>query len=343
MSQLALQKVSPQSTLATGLGPTLEQRRRRRVAVLLTLLAVTAATLVLVFLFTDLRGSWEYALRLRTRQVAALLIVGVSVGASALVFQTIAGNRVLTPGVMGFDALYLLLQTVLVLTLGSGTFLALAGPQRFVLNVVVLVVFGTALFGVLFRRGSKDLFVLVLVGMVLGTMFASFTSLASRILSPDDYLTVQDVMFASFATAQTSLLVTTGVVTALAVLALVPLHRRLDVVELGHDPAVSLGVGYRRTVLTTLAIVTVLVATSTALVGPMTFLGLIVACLARQIMPTARHDVLVPAAALVGVICTVGGQFVVVQVFGFATTLSVVVNLVGGVYFILLLLRAGRA
>lgn len=342
MSPAALQAVSPVRGARPDRPTAADQRRTRRVNLLLTGLVVLALVLVATFLVTDLRGSWEYALRLRIRQVASLVIVGVSVGASALVFQTIAGNRVLTPGVMGFDALYLLLQTVLVLTLGSGTFLALTGPQRFLLNVLVLTVFGTALFGLLFRRGSRDLFVLVLVGMVLGTMFASFTSLASRVLSPDDYLSIQDVMFASFATAETSLLVTTAAVTAVAVAALVPLHRRLDVVELGHDPAVSLGVGYRRTVMTTLAVVTVLVATSTALVGPMTFLGLIVACLTRQVMPTARHDVLVPAAALVGVICTVGGQFLVVQVFGFATTLSVVVNLVGGSYFILLLLRAGR-
>lgn len=319
-----------------------DRTRRRRIALTLAALTGCAALALLAFCFVDLRGSWEYALQLRLRQVASLGIVGISVGVSAVVFQTIAGNQVLTPGVMGFDALYLLLQTLLVVVFGSGAFLALTGPERFVLNALTLTAFGTVLFAWLFRPGSRDLYVLVLVGMVLGTMFGSLTSLASRILSPDDFLTISDVMFASFATADPALLAVTGAVTVVGVAALVGLRHRLDVLELGYDAAVGLGVGYRKTVLTALAAVTTLVASATALVGPMTFLGLIVACLARQLMPTIRHAVLIPAAAATGVICTVAGQLAVVQIFGYATTLSVIVNFVGGVYFVLLLLRAGR-
>ncbi|MFV0457771.1 MAG: iron chelate uptake ABC transporter family permease subunit [Actinomycetales bacterium] len=313
-----------------------------RPGAVLAVLLLMALAGVLFFCLFDLRGNWQYALQLRSRQVGALVVVGVAVGASSLVFQTVAGNRVLTPGVMGFDSLYLLIQTVLIVVLGTGAFLAIDSPAAFALNVLALTGFGAALFGLLLRRGSRDLFVLVLVGMVLGTVFASLTSLASRILTPDDYLTLQDVMFASFAAPDTGLLLLTGLVTTLAVAALFPLSARLDVVELGHDLSVSLGVGYRSTVLATLGLVTVLVATSTALVGPMTFLGLIVACLARAVMPTARHRLLIPAGALVGVICTVTGQFVVVRLFGYATTLSVVVNLAGGCYVLMLLMRAGR-
>ena len=99
---------------------------------------------------------------------------------------------------------------------------------------------------------------------------------------------------------------------------------------------------YHRAVTRVLVVVTVLVATSAALVGPMLFLGLIVANLARHLVPTHRHAVLVPASALVGVACTVLGQFAVQHVFDLRTTLSVVVNLVGGLYFIWLLLRTSR-
>ena len=161
-------------------------------------------------------------------------------------------------------------------------------------------------------------------------------------LLPDDYLTLQDVMFASFNRVDVDLLGITAVVTGAGCLAASRLVRALDVVDLGHDVSIGLGLPYHRVVTLTLVVVTVLVATSTALVGPMMFLGLIVANLARQLLPTSRHAVLLPAAALVGALGTVLGQTVVAHLFSHTTTLSVVVNLVGGLYFLYLLTRTVR-
>lgn len=317
---------------------TQEQRTRRTRFVLVLLVVLTLAGAA-AYLLYDVRGSWSYAMDLRTRQLAALVITGAAVGASSVVFQTVTGSRILTPSVMGFDALYMLIQTVIVYTLGSAAFLALTPGQHFLIDAVLLTVFGWLLFTWLFRRSSRNLLMLVLVGVVLGSFFGSLTSLASRLLSPDDFLTLQDVMFASFSTATPELLWTAGIVTTLGLAALVPLCRRLDVVALGHDHAIALGVPFHLVVRITLAVVTLLVASATALVGPMLFLGLIVANLAREIVPTHKHIVLVPVAALVGVLTCVVGQFVVVHVFDLSTTLSVVVNLVGGIYFLRLLMR----
>ena len=319
-----------------------EAARRRRTRAVLTGLVLLLVAAVTAYLLVDLRGSWAYAMNLRLRQLSALVVVGVAVGISSTMFQTIAGSRILTPGVMGFDSLYLLIQTVVVYVFGTTAFLMLGAPVRFAVNVTVLTTFGLLLFRWLFRRSSRNLFVLVLVGMVCGALFASLTTFASRMLSPDDYLTLQDVMFASFNRVDSQLLAATAVVTGLGCLAAARLAGRLDVVDLGYDVAVGLGLPYHRVVTLTLLVVTVLVATSTALVGPMMFLGLIVANLARQLLPTFRHAVLLPAAAVVGAVATVLGQTVVVHVFDHTTTLSVVVNLVGGLYFLLLLTRTVR-
>lgn len=316
-----------------------EARRRRRIRMTLGILAVVSVLAVIGYLTYDVRGSWSYAMDLRSRQVGSLIVVGAAVGASSLVFQTIAGSRILTPSVMGFDALYMLVQTVIVFFFGSSTFMLMSVGERFLINTAALVVFGMLLFRWLFGRNSRNLLVLVLVGIVIGSLFGSLTSLASRVLSPNDFLTLQDVMFATFNTVDGDLLVVAAIVCAVGLAALVPLLRQLDVVDLGYDNALALGLPYHRVVTFSLAVVTLLVAVSTALVGPMLFLGLIVANLARQILPTHRHTELVLGSALVGVLCTVGGQFVVGHLMDNATTLSVVVNLVGGIYFILLLMR----
>lgn len=315
------------------------ERVCRRRMLVLALIVTSAAVAYLTF---DVEAQWGYALDLRGRQVGALIVVGISVGVSSLAFQTIAGSRILTPSVMGFDALYVLLQTVVVFTLGSATLQLMDATTRFAVTTLALGLFGLLLFQWLFRRHSRNLFVLVLVGIVLGSLFASLSTFASRLLSPDDFLTLQTVLFASFNTVDGPMLVITAAATALAVAALLPMLRQLDVIALGRDHSIGLGVSYSAVVRAVLILVTVLVATATALVGPMLFLGLLVANLARQILPTHRHTVLVPGAALVGVASTVIGQLVVVHVLGLATTLSVVINLVGGLYFIILLLRATR-
>jgi iron complex transport system permease protein len=319
-----------------------EVARRRRVRLTLAVLALVSVAAVTAYLQYDVRGSWGYAMNLRGRQVGSLVVVGAAVGASSLVFQTVAGSRILTPGVMGFDALYLLVQTVIVFFFGSTVFMTLGVGERFLVNAGILTVFGLLLFRWLFRSSSRNLLVLVLVGVVLGSLFGSLTSFASRLLNPNDFLTLQDVMFASFNTVDLDLLMVAGVAAVAGLAGLLPLLRHLDVVDLGHDNAVALGVPYHRIVTLTLGVVTLLVAVSTALVGPMLFLGLIVANLARQLVPTHRHTELVAASAMTGVICTVGGQFVVGHLMDNGTTLSVVVNLVGGIYFILLLMRTVR-
>ena len=55
-----------------------------------------------------------------------------------------------------------------------------------------------------------------------------------------------------------------------------------------------------------------------------------------------RHKVLIPAAMLISIITLVFGQLLVTHIFTFRTTLSIIVNFVGGVYFIYLLLRANK-
>lgn len=319
-----------------------ESARLRRVRRALVLLGALAVLVCLAYLTYNVRGSWSYALGLRSRQLGALVVVGIAVGVSSLVFQTVSGSRILTPGVMGFDALFTLLQTVIVFTLGASTLQLLGVVESFLLNAALLAVFGLALFRWLFRAHSRNLFVLVLVGIVLGGLFASLSSFASRLLSPDDYLTLQSVLFASFTTVDVTLLAACAGLLVIACVVLAPLLRSLDVIDLGRDRASSLGVDHHRIVTRVLVIVTLLVATSTALVGPMVFLGLLIANLARQLLATHAHHVLVPGAALTGVVSLVGAQFLVTHAFGLGVPVSVVVNLVGGLYFLTLLVKAVR-
>lgn len=313
--------------------------RRRRV---LLALGALAALAVAGFLTYDVVGNWEYALQQRSRRLAAMVVVGVSVAVATVLFQTVTNNRILTPEIMGFDRLFVLVQTLGVFLLGASTVTTADSRLRFAVEVVVLVAFGAGLYRVLFGRTERDVYVLVLLGVVMGTLFTSLTLLVSRLIDPNEFLTLQDLLFASFNSVDRQLLALSAVVVVVVVAWVLRLLPRLDVVALGRDTAIGLGVDHRRVVNRALLAVAVLVAVSTALVGPVTFLGLLVANLARQLLSTHRHAWVLPGAALLAVVALVGGQLVLEQVFGFDSSLSIVINFVGGIVFIALLIREPR-
>jgi len=116
----------------------------------------------------------------------------------------------------------------------------------------------------------------------------------------------------------------------------------LDALALGRDLSITVGVEYRRTIMIVLALVTVLVSVSTALVGPITFFGLLVAHLAYLIAGSSSHRYTIPAAALFSIIFLVGGQMILERVFSFNSSLSIMIDFLGGLLFIVLVLRGGR-
>ncbi|MEF2073397.1 iron chelate uptake ABC transporter family permease subunit [Consotaella aegiceratis] len=285
------------------------------------------------------RGNWDFVLWFRGMKVASMLLVGTAVAVSTVLFQTVTNNRILTPSIMGFDALYALIQTTLVFVFGAMKVSAADPRLLFALEVVAMVVFSIALYRWLFSGAIRSLHLLVLVGIVFGVLFRSVGSLMQRLIDPNEFVVLQDRLFASFNTVHADLLAAS----ALAIVAVLVIVWRmlpiLDVLALGRETAINLGVDHGRMVLITLVLVAVLVSVSTALVGPVTFFGLLVANLAYQLTGSHWHRDTLPAAALLAVICLIGGQFVLERIFAFDTALSIVIEFVGGLVFILLLIR----
>jgi iron complex transport system permease protein len=308
----------------------------------IALLGAVLLAVVVVFLTIDVNGYWSFILPRRLTKLAAMMLMALSVALSTVLFQTITANRILTPSLMGFDALYLLLQTVMVFVFSSRGLLAIDERLRFGLEVVLMTMFATALFSWLFGSGRFGLHLLILVGIIFGTLFRSLTSFLQRIIDPSEFVILQDLFFASFNAVQTDLLAVSGVLIAAVSLVAIRMLRKLDVLALGREHAVNLGVDHRRTVMILLVLIAVMVSVSTALVGPITFFGLLVANLAYLVAGSNRHAVIIPVAVLISAITLVGGQLVVERVFDFDTSLSVIIELVGGLVFLVLLIVSTR-
>ncbi|OCX62329.1 enterobactin ABC transporter permease [Thioclava sp. SK-1] len=296
-----------------------------------------------MWLFQGISGNYDFILMLRAKKLGALICVGAAVAVSTVIFQTVSANRILTPSIMGFDALYVMMQTLLVASLGVAGFAALASAPKFLLETGLMTGLALALFGTLLHRGARDIARMILTGVILGTLFRAGSGLLARLMDPNAYATVQSVSFANFARAQTDVLSIAAVVTALALAAAIWLGPRLDVLALGRERAISLGLPHARIVILALVLVAILVSVSTALVGPVAFFGLIVAGLAHMISNHmtggARHRVLLPVSALVAITILVVGQTVFERLLGQQATLSVVIEFAGGLFFLWLLLK----
>lgn len=313
----------------------------RRPRVRLTALVLLVLVLIGVYLFTDVPGSLTFALRIRGLTVAAMVIVAVAVGASTVVFHTITQNRILTPSIMGFDAFYVLIATTVVFFFGSASFLQANEILLWSVQVLVMVAFSVFLFTWMFGGRRRSIHLMLLVGIVLGTFFRSFSEWMQRMLDPLDYQVLSDAMFASLTRPDPLLLVFTGTLVAASCAVLVPLVRKLDVLTLGEPAAVGLGIDHKRLVMLLFTLVSVMIAASTALVGPILFFGLIVANLAYSYAGTFRHAWTLPTAALIGMLCLLAGQLVLEQLFSFGGSLSMIIEFAGGLFFLYLVLRKG--
>ncbi|MEZ9740495.1 iron chelate uptake ABC transporter family permease subunit [Vibrio splendidus] len=311
-----------------------------RDSVKIAILAIASLCMAAVFVGQGLTwDNYEFFLSLRLPKLLSIVLAAVAISASSLVFQTITNNRILTPSILGFDSLYMLVQTVLLFVFGSASFWVIDSIANFSMSVTVMILFSFALFHFYFKSKRNNVFTLLLIGIVCGSVFSSLANFLAMLIDPNEFAVLQNVMFASFNNVKGELVYLSLIPLGLSLLGLWLLAPKLDVFWLGVDNATSLGVNTKRLTQITLVIVSVMVAVSTALVGPVLFFGLITVSLARQIFSSYQHRVLIIASSLLAIVLLVSGQWFIEKVMAFETTVSVIINLVGGLYFMFLLLR----
>ena len=306
-------------------------------------LLIIALVFIAFYLFTGLSfDSWQYSMSLRLPKLLALVLTSIAVAFSTMIFQTITNNRILTPSVMGFDTMYVLIQTLIVFVLGSTNMFITNKVLNFIMSTLLMMSSGIVFYQLVFRKSKDNILFLLLLGTVLSTFFRSITSFLQFLIGPNEFYVIQNQMFASFNNMNTDLVMIVLIALVLLVPFVVDDFKYYDVLALGRDYAINLGVPYSRLLKKSILLVTILISLSTALVGPITFLGLIVVNLARERLEGYHHSTLLVTSSQLSIIFLVGGQFLIERVFQFNTTISVIINFFGGIYFIFLLLKENR-
>ena len=309
----------------------------------LMVLSIAVIIIVTLYLSWNLGTGWQFAVKLRLKTIMAIIVAGIAVGVSTLVFHTIVNNRVVTPQALGLDKLYELSKTMIIYFFGASTLLSINFVTDYLISLLLMVSFALLLYRFIFQKvAQQNIYFLLLVGLICSTLFDNMTTFFQVLLDPDEF---QIAAYAGFASFNIVKMETVG----LAVLTILPIllysfkhHHRLNVMALGRDHALNLGLDYDRTSRILLILVVLALASATALAGPMMFLGLLVLNITLELFKTHQHYILLPGIILVSILSLVIGQFIVLHVLNFKTTLSVIINFVGGIYFFWILLKENK-
>ena len=305
------------------------------------LLRGIAVLVVSIFLFQGLNEvNWNYNLSKRIPRVIAIVITGGTIAFSSMIFQTVTNNRILTPSILGLDSLYMFGQTIVIFLFGSSSIMMTNRKVNFLFSLLVMIIGTMILYKTIFKRGN-NIFFLLLVGTVIGTLLKSMTSFMQVLIDPNEFVNLQSKMFANFNNVNTDILMISMIIILIIFAVIYDDIKKLDVMLLGRDNAINLGIDYDKFSKKILLVVSILV--STALVGPVTFLGLLVVNLTYQYFKTYKHSLLIVGAMLISIIALLGGQILVERIFNFSSTVSIIINFIGGIYFIYLLLKEARA
>lgn len=310
----------------------------KKIGLLMTMLLLSIS----LFVLYDMNYAiFSYILGKRLEKIIAMILVGSAIAMATLVFQGITNNRILTPGILGLDALYIMVQLVSVAFFSTFTDLFTNPYISFVISTILMTGFSLLIYKSIFKR-SESIYFMVLVGIVLGTFFSSLNGMLQVMLSPDVFNLVIDKLFANFSNVNEAILAFCAFIIVLCFMLMFKKRHVLDVLSLGKDYSINLGLSYEKEVNYILIIVFVLISIATALVGPITFLGFFAVNIAKNFLANQKHVYLMIATSLIAVIALVLGQLLVEHIFEFGLPISVLISLIGGSYFISMLIKENR-
>ncbi len=312
-------------------------------------LAVTAATLAWKSpVPISHPGFWAIS-QLRASTLLVIAVVAFAQATATIAFQTVTNNRILTPSIVGFESLYRLVQTAAVFFLGAGGTAALTGTVPFLVQAAVMTGAAGLLYGWLlggFGRGrdvsGHDLQITLLIGLVLGGGLGALSTFMQRLLTPSEFDVLTARLIGSIANADVRYLPIAIPLVLAAGGGLWAMGRRLNLMGLGRETAVNLGLNHKRLLIGSLLLIAVLMAVSTALVGPMTFFGFLTAMITYQLADTFDHRLLFPMGVLVGYVILAGSHFVLKNLFYAEGSVGIIMEIVGGTFFLVYILRKGR-
>lgn len=314
------------------------KKNRLKLVFLVGLVVIASIFYLMIQSHPDNPNLFIYILSNRISTLTAMIIASFAIGSSTVVFQAIIHNPIVTPNLLGMNAMYLLVHTATVFTAGAGSLVATNANLAFLIDLAVMSIASVYLYAYIFKKIGNHILYILLIGTILSSLFTSIQSAMVRVMDPDEYDALLTSLVADFNQVNVEIIFLSLIILVGLTIFLWNDLKRLNIIALGKDYAINLGLDYYRTIRRLLLGVVLSISVATAMVGPVSFLGLIVANLARQLLSTHRHGQIMIASSLLGVLVVIIGQIISQHLFTYAIPIAPLITFFGGIYFLYLLL-----
>ncbi|OJF17959.1 MAG: iron ABC transporter permease [Bacillaceae bacterium G1] len=275
----------------------------------------------------------------RLEAIVAMFVAALCHSLATVAFQTVTNNRIITPSLLGYEALYSAIHTSTIYFFGATALVNFTGTWAFLFKVALMIGLSLILFGWLLGGKYGNLHLMLLVGIIIGAGLNSVSGFMRRLLAPSEFDLLQARLIGSVNNADAEYFPVAIPIVLATALCLFMYSRQLNVISLGKDVATAFGVRYQAGIIYTLVLVALLMSVSTSLVGPLTFFGFLVAQLTYQAASTYDHRYIFPMAFAIGFGILTSAYFLLYHVFNAQTVVSVLIELFGGLALLIVLLR----
>ena len=320
---------------------------KKKTRFFLGILSVMVVLLVAAYLLIPTKNSItvsNFILQRRLLKLLVMVIVSCAIPISTISFQTVVQNRFLTPGVLGIESLFVFIQS------GLYYFESLVGVKVeqsvIIYTVTIAIQIGLLL---LLMNASKGMMlsnfkVLLLLTMAFSMLLRNASTFLQVLMDPNEFDKLQSSLYPSFQkmNAQPMMI---GVAIGLFVLLMMVFYKirhQLDALHLGVDSAKMLGINTKRLSNVVIVVVIIMTSLSTILVGPLQFLGFMIANLTYQLTKEYKHGVLWLFSAVLGLVIVLAAQLIVERIFLLTIPISVFIEGIGGVLYLILLVKGEK-
>lgn len=306
----------------------------RRIYIILIILLIASISLNLAYgsvaipvaeVFRILAGLgsdnqvWQViVVQTRVPQCVTALLCGMALSVAGLMLQTVFGNPLAGPSILGITTGSSLGVAVVTLLCGGVVVETLVGWTATIVGALVGA-FAVMLAILALSSVIRSNVMLLVAGMMIGYLASSAISMLNFFATAEGVHSFTIWGLGSFAGVSLSQLPFFAVTVLVGLFISILLIKPLNALLLGPNYAESLGIDIRRTRFLLLLATGILSAVVTAFCGPISFIGLAVPHMARLLIGTSSHNSLMPATMLIGAVLALVCNFVCHLPGGFGT------------------------
>lgn len=295
---------------------------------------------VLHILWNGLRGVAQegievsVVLEIRLPRVLMALLVGTGLALTGTCFQGLFQNPLVSPDVLGVSAGSAMGAVLGIIVWGVGNkamALSMAGG--------LLTVFLTYMLAKI--SGQSTTISLILAGMIMSSMMNALISLAKYTADPYSKLpAITYWLLGSFANSTYGTLRLVALPMIVSIIVIMLLRWKLNILSMGDEEAMTMGVNPVRVRLIIIMACTVLTACSVMATGIIGWVGLVIPHISRILMG-ADHKNLIPASAIIGGVFMVAVDIIARSVMAAEIPIGILTALIGAPFFAVLFRRIG--